>query len=142
MAQYEYDIYLASAGLYSCEMMGHLGQYENIKNRQTSHLARHDSYQILDIEIDHSLESTCSSGLCDVTDKDIPLFGYSDVPEFLKGNPYVTSGYRVSLPFSLCLKRYSIFLNLNWWGGGTRRSVHQGVEFGAAILLSFYRGKV
>lgn len=97
--------------------MGHLGQYENIKNRQTSHLARHDSYQILDIEIDHSLESTCSSGLCDVTDKDIPLFGYSDVPEFLKGNPYVTSGYRVSLPFSLCLKSMFIWSNetINIW---------------------------
>lgn len=119
--------------------MGHLGQYENIKNRQTSHLARHDSYQILDIEIDHSLESTCSSGLCDVTDKDIPLFGYSDVPEFLKGNPYVTSGYRVSLPFSLCLKRYSIFFsNLNeWWDGVLEDFISDGV----AVLRSFHRGK-
>ena len=88
------------------EMMGHLGQYENIKNRQTGQLKRHESYCILDVEIDHSLESTLSSGLCDVTSKDIPLYGYSDVPEFLKGNPYVTNGYRVSLPFSLCLKRY------------------------------------
>ena len=87
-------------------MMGREGPYENVKNRQTCGISRHESYSILDIEIDESLENTLSSGLCDLKDKDITLHKYQDIPEFLQGNPFVTEGYRVSLPFSLCLKRY------------------------------------
>lgn len=87
-------------------MMGRPGPWENVKNRQTTGLVKRDSYQILDIEINESIESTLSSGLCDLSEKDIPLYDYKDIPEFLQGNPYVTNGYRVSLPFNLCLKRF------------------------------------
>lgn len=86
--------------------MGRHGNNENIKNRQAVHQS--NSYSILDIEIDtvNDLEA-CSSGLCDVSEREIPLYKYSEIPSFLQGNPYVVSGYRVSLPFNLCLK--SIF---------------------------------
>ena len=84
-------------------MMGRLGNVENIKNRQTG-LQKTLSYHILDIEIDHGVEA-CNSSLCDVSEKDIPLYKYTEIPDFLQGNPYVVHGYRVSLPFSLCLKR-------------------------------------
>lgn len=86
-------------------MMGRPGPYENVKNRQACGITRHETYSILDIEIDQSIESTLSSGLCDLNEKDITLYDYKDIPEFLQGNPYVTDGYRVSLPFTLCLKR-------------------------------------
>lgn len=81
-------------------MMGRLGNLENVKNRQSS-----NSYSVLDIEIDTDLHDACSSGLCDASDREIPLFRYHEIPDFLQGNPYVVSGYRVSLPFNLCLKR-------------------------------------
>ncbi|XP_045213790.1 progestin and adipoQ receptor family member 3-like isoform X1 [Mercenaria mercenaria] len=98
-------------------MMGRQGPYENIKNRQTVGITRHESYSILDIEIDESIESTLSSGLCDLKEKDITLHKYQDIPEFLQGNPYVTEGYRVSLPFSLCLKSMFVWTNetINIW---------------------------
>ena len=85
--------------------MAYGSQLENVKNRQLSG-TRSNSYCVLDLEIDHSLESTLSSGLCDVSKKDIPLYEYKNIPDFLKGNPFLTDGYRVSLPFSLCLKRF------------------------------------
>lgn len=86
-------------------MLGRQGPYDYVKNRQGSGIAKCESYQILDIEIDQSIESTLSSGLCDISDRDITLHNYASIPEYLKGNPYVTDGYRVSLPFTLCLKR-------------------------------------
>lgn len=88
-------------------MMGRIGSSENnIKKRETTlaNLTHTDSYHILDIEIDRGID-TCSNGLCDFTEKDIPLFKYNEIPPFLHGNPYVVKGYRVCLPFSLCLKR-------------------------------------
>lgn len=92
------------------------GPYQCVKNRQNAALVKRESYQILDIEIDQSIESTLSSGLCDISERDITLHNYSNIPEFLKGNPYVTDGYRVSLPFTLCLKRFvlRIFLSLQF----------------------------
>ncbi|KAL4240114.1 Progestin and adipoQ receptor member 3 [Mactra antiquata] len=98
-------------------MMGRPGSYENIKNRQTGYLSKSDSYSILDIEIDQSFENALSSGLCDLKEKDIPLYDYKEIPEFLKGNPFVTNGYRVSLPFTLCLKSMFIWTNetINIW---------------------------
>ena len=63
-----------------------------------------NSYSILDVEIDTDIHEACSSGLCDATDREIPLFKYNEIPDFLQGNPYVVNGYRVSLPFNLCLK--------------------------------------
>ncbi|KAH3862539.1 progestin and adipoQ receptor family member 3-like isoform X2 [Dreissena polymorpha] len=91
--------------------------YENIKNRQGTGLVKRDSYQILDLEIDQSIESTLSSGLCDIGEADIKLHAYQEIPEFLQGNPYVTDGYRVSLPFTLCLKSMFIWSNetINIW---------------------------
>lgn len=85
--------------------MGRPGPYEHIKNRQTNTLNKSESYSILDIEIDESIEKVLSSGLCDLKERDIPLYDYKQIPDFLKGNPFVTDGYRVSLPFTLCLKR-------------------------------------
>jgi len=80
-----------------------------IKSRQTSNmtLTKRESYQILDIDIDRGLDG-CNTGLCDVSEREITLYKYNEIPDFLQGNPYVVHGYRVFLPFSLCLKRYTI----------------------------------
>lgn len=37
----------------------------------------------------------------------IPLYAYHDIPAFLKGNPYITDGYRVHLDTEMCVKRYA-----------------------------------
>lgn len=37
--------------------------------------------------------------------KTVKLYDYHDIPYFLRGNPYVTSGYRAFLSFRLCVKR-------------------------------------
>ncbi|KAK3590940.1 hypothetical protein CHS0354_034511 [Potamilus streckersoni] len=97
--------------------MGQYGQHDNIKNRQLTCQRQDRGFHILDVEIDHDLESTCSSGLCDIKESDIPLHKYTDIPEFLQGNPFVTHGYRVALPFSLCLKSAFVWSNetLNIW---------------------------
>lgn len=38
--------------------------------------------------------------------KVVKLYDYHDVPYFLRGNPYVTSGYRAFLSFKMCIKRF------------------------------------
>ena len=38
----------------------------------------------------------------------IPLYHYQDLPPFLQGNPYITSGYRAYLPTEMCIKRYGL----------------------------------
>lgn len=35
----------------------------------------------------------------------IPLYTYHEIPAFLKGNPYITAGYRAHLDPQLCVKR-------------------------------------
>ena len=91
-------------------MMGRTGNMEYVKNRQS--ISRNsNSYHILDLEIDSNLNA-CSSNICDVSHKEIPLYKYTDIPDFLQGNPYVIHGYRVMLPFSLCLKRYTFAIVL------------------------------
>lgn len=35
----------------------------------------------------------------------IPLYHYQDLPPFLQGNPYITSGYRAYLPTEMCIQR-------------------------------------
>lgn len=35
----------------------------------------------------------------------IPLYGYNQVPSFLRGNPHITDGYRAHLSTELCVKR-------------------------------------
>ena len=62
-------------------------------------------YQILDIDID-GLDVCFNSNLCCNTVAPIPLYKYSEIPLFLKSNPYVVDGYTSLLPFSTCLKRY------------------------------------
>ncbi|XP_011432355.3 progestin and adipoQ receptor family member 3 [Magallana gigas] len=96
-------------------MMGRTGSTEYVKNRQN--LTRSaNSYHILDIEIDSNINA-CSNNICDVSHKEIPLYKYTDIPDFLQGNPYVIHGYRVMLPFSLCLKSIFVWSNesINIW---------------------------
>ena len=92
----------------------------DIKARRiaTSHV-RTNSLEILDLAIDRECEPKI---LCSIYAENgngfnvpkIPLYHYHDIPEFLQGNPYVTSGYRSLLPFSLCCKRYMcIFMIFN-----------------------------
>lgn len=90
-------------------------RYDSIKNRQTSAIRsfESDSYHILDIEIDDHGIRACSNGVCDFNENNIVLLKYNEIPDFLKGNPYVLQGYRSMLPFSSCLKRYLGFLHSN-----------------------------
>ena len=37
--------------------------------------------------------------------KVVKLYDYHDVPYFLRGNPYITSGYRAFLSVRMCIKR-------------------------------------
>ena len=37
--------------------------------------------------------------------KIVKLYDYHDVPYFLRGNPYITSGYRAFLSVRMCIKR-------------------------------------
>ena len=82
---------------------------DSVKNRQLS--ARHpkfadyDAYHILDIEIDDHGAAVCKTGICESSPGNIQLFTYSEIPDFLKGNPWVVDGYRAFLPFGLCMKR-------------------------------------
>lgn len=39
----------------------------------------------------------------------IPLYHYHDLPVFLRGNPYITAGYRAYLPTDMCIKRYEMY---------------------------------
>ncbi|XP_078577924.1 progestin and adipoQ receptor family member 3-like isoform X1 [Branchiostoma floridae x Branchiostoma japonicum] len=47
----------------------------------------------------------------------IQLYGYDEIPNFLKGNPYVVGGYRAYLPTALCLKSLCVLSNetVNIW---------------------------
>ena len=38
----------------------------------------------------------------------ISLYHYQDLPPFLQGNPYITSGYRAYLPTEMCIQRCEI----------------------------------
>ena len=86
---------------------------DTVKNRQVSN-ARQQSqsdsgtgvYHILDIEIDDHGANMCRTGMCEHHPQEIRLFEYSEIPDFLKGNPWVVNGYRAFLPFGLCLKRF------------------------------------
>lgn len=49
--------------------------------------------------------------------KTVALYDYHDVPYFLRGNPYVTSGYRAFLSFRMCIKSLFVLSNesINIW---------------------------
>ncbi|CAL1531561.1 unnamed protein product [Lymnaea stagnalis] len=97
-------------------------RYDSIKSRQAKSFSaavqfQDDSYHILDIEIDNNGFETCQTGICDFDQKQIALFKYHEIPDFLKGNPYVVHGYRSLLPFSMCMKSLLFWTNetLNIW---------------------------
>lgn len=86
------------------------GSYDSVKNRQNRSLLastqfEDDSYHIMDIEIDKKGLETCQTGLCNLDGQELVLLKYHEVPEFLRGNPYVVHGYRSLLPFNMCMKR-------------------------------------
>ena len=87
-------------------------RFENVKNRQLSNRQETGSdtsvIHILDIEIDDHGVNACRSGICEHRMEEIQLLQYNEIPEFLKGNPWVIKGYRAFLPFGLCMKRYII----------------------------------
>ncbi|XP_064632146.1 progestin and adipoQ receptor family member 3-like [Lineus longissimus] len=106
---------LAPLGRYS-EMENGVSTSSGLKNRSSSSgdFARQDTYHILDVEIDRG----CGNGvLCSAESKKIELYKYNDIPGFLKGNPYVTQGYRAFLPFSACVKSLFVWNNetINVW---------------------------
>lgn len=85
----------------------HPNRLEAVKIRQTSQSKKAEiKYHVLDIEIDDHGEAACSTGICEQYPEEIKLFRYSEIPDFLKGNPWVIDGYRVFLPFGLCVKRF------------------------------------
>ncbi|KAK6187639.1 hypothetical protein SNE40_005619 [Patella caerulea] len=47
----------------------------------------------------------------------ISLYHYKEIPQFLSGNPYILHGYRVHLPFNLCIKSLFVWSNetINIW---------------------------
>ncbi|XP_051897513.1 progestin and adipoQ receptor family member 3-like isoform X1 [Pristis pectinata] len=47
----------------------------------------------------------------------IRLYSYEEIPTFLKGNPYITDGYRAYLPSSLCIRSLFVLSNesVNIW---------------------------
>ncbi|EDO36328.1 predicted protein [Nematostella vectensis] len=49
--------------------------------------------------------------------KDINLFDYHEIPYFLRGNVYVTNGYRAYLPVRMCIKSLFVWSNetINIW---------------------------
>ncbi|KAK7506545.1 hypothetical protein BaRGS_00002020 [Batillaria attramentaria] len=95
-------------------------RYEAVKNRQTSS-GRQDeelsTYHILDVEIDEHGADMCRTGMCEPHPEQIRLFRYNEIPEFLKGNPWVVDGYRAFLPFGLCMKSLLMWNNetINIW---------------------------
>ncbi|KAL8586817.1 hypothetical protein ACOMHN_052693 [Nucella lapillus] len=95
------------------------GRLESVKNRQIYNTRQQssnsDAYHILDIEIDDHGATMCQTGTCQP--EEIKLFRYSEIPEFLKGNPWVLDGYRALLPFGLCMKSLLVWNNetLNIW---------------------------
>ncbi|XP_065903323.1 progestin and adipoQ receptor family member 3-like isoform X2 [Dysidea avara] len=42
----------------------------------------------------------------------IPLYHYHDLPLFLRGNPYITSGYRAYLPTDMCIKSFLLVVDV------------------------------
>ncbi|KAI8794124.1 progestin and adipoQ receptor family member 3-like [Biomphalaria glabrata] len=98
------------------------GSYDSVKNRQNRSLLastqfEDDSYHIMDIEIDKKGLETCQTGLCNLDGQELVLLKYHEVPEFLRGNPYVVHGYRSLLPFNMCMKSLLFWTNetMNIW---------------------------
>lgn len=52
-----------------------------------------------------------------IESKTVRLYNYHDIPYFLRGNPYVTSGYRAFLSIRLCFKSLFVLSNesINIW---------------------------
>lgn len=90
-----------------------------IKNRQASRQQTDTSsvIHILDLEIDDHGANVCRTGSCEPHMDEIRLFQYNEIPDFLKGNPWVVKGYRAFLPFGQCMKSLFVWSNetLNIW---------------------------
>ena len=79
--------------------------------------------------------------------KVVKLYDYHDVPYFLRGNPYVTSGYRAFLSFKMCIKRFVegavVFLPWVWLcfvtgcTGVTFDSIHTGTSLSWEVSRIF-----
>ena len=71
---------------------------------RSSHLSH--SYELLDVEfeVQNGASPQCVCGFA-AEPPHIALFKYNDIPAFLKGNPYVHSGYRAYLSGTTCLRR-------------------------------------
>ena len=56
-------------------------------------------------EIDERGLTTDSKSPFLLESKVVKVYDYHDVPYFLRGNPYITSGYRAFLSVRMCIKR-------------------------------------
>ncbi|XP_076459704.1 progestin and adipoQ receptor family member 3-like [Babylonia areolata] len=76
-----------------------------------------ESFHILDIEIDDRGVAVCQTGICEPHSEGIKLLHYSEIPHFLKGNPWVVHGYRAFLPFGQCMRSLLTWNNetINIW---------------------------
>jgi predicted membrane channel-forming protein YqfA (hemolysin III family) len=73
--------------------------------------------QTIPREIDNHLAGLEASTPCTIAPFGIPLYTYREIPPFLKGNPYITDGYRAHLSPELCAKSTFIWSNetINIW---------------------------
>ncbi|KAF6029084.1 PAQR3 [Bugula neritina] len=83
-------------------------------------LASDRTYTVLDIEVDNQcgLNHILSQTACSSTRvSDVTLYRYEDVPNFLRGNPYIKKGYRAYLPASQCFSSLFLWSNetINIW---------------------------
>ena len=60
-----------------------------------------------DVDVERALGKEYRAFLYDREEKAVglKLYEYHEIPYFLRGNPYITSGYRVYLSYAMCLKR-------------------------------------
>ena len=75
-----------------------------------NHLPSPNSYEILELDVDPTMcvGMCCSSELPRWTNdkhSKLPLYKYNEIPEFMKGNPYLLHGYRGQMNTQFCLKR-------------------------------------
>ncbi|BFZ17231.1 hypothetical protein BsWGS_20270 [Bradybaena similaris] len=76
-----------------------------------------DPYHFLDIEIDEHAVKACRTGICYQETTELALLNYHELPDFMKGNPFVVQGYRAMLPLSMCIRSLLLWTNetVNIW---------------------------
>ena len=73
-----------------------------------------NTFEILDLDIDPSAcgDACCGSQLPLWSSEkksysaSMPLYKYSEIPDFMKGNSYIINGYRGEMNFNFCIKRF------------------------------------